>query len=62
MFELSAGAAFQAERERTVAANLRRRQLLDAAAAATTQPAEARPTKAPEARRTTAPLTARAGR
>ena len=45
-----------------VAANLRRRQMLDAAAAATTQPAEARPTKAPEARRAAAPLTARAGR
>jgi len=61
MFELSAGAAFQAERERTVVANLRRRQLLDAAAAATATP-EARPTKAPEARRAAAPLTARAGR
>ena len=61
MFELSAGAVFQAERERTVAANLRRRQLLDAAAAATS-PAEARPTKAPDARRAAAPLTAPAGR
>ena len=61
MFELSAGAVLQAERERTVAANLRRRQMLDAAAAATTT-AEARPMKAPEARRATAPLTARAGR
>ena len=61
MFELSAGAVLQAERERTVAANLRRRQLLDAAAKATT-PGEARQTKAPEARRVAAPLTARAGR
>ena len=53
MFELSAGAVFQAERERTVVANLRRRQLLDAAAAATVSA---------EARRAAAPLTARAGR
>ena len=60
MFELSAAAAFQAERERTVADNLRRRQMLDAAAATTT-PAEARPTRAPEHRVAT-PLPARAGR
>ena len=61
MFELSAGAVYQAERERTVAANLRRRQLLDAAAAATS-PVEARSTKPADARRPATRLIARAGR
>ena len=61
MFAITAGAVLQTERERSVADNLRRRQLLDAGAATTT-PAEARPTRAPEARRAAAPVTARAGR